>query len=102
MPGGIHPPIEEILRWPRPNYVNPITRPDTVLILSCVFGPITFAMLMARLWVRVFHQRTPGWDDWLVVAGTVRSIIPQKAIIDNRQIPTIALTALFPFGTSPP
>ncbi|KAJ4984950.1 hypothetical protein SVAN01_09556 [Stagonosporopsis vannaccii] len=73
MPGGIHAPIEEILRWPRPNYTNPTTRPNTILVLSCICGPVTFAMLMARLWVRIFHQRNPGWDDWLVVAGTVSS-----------------------------
>lgn len=71
MPGGIHPPLEEILKWPTPNYVNPNTRPNTVLLVACICGPITFAMLMARLWVRMFHHHNPGWDDWLVVAGTV-------------------------------
>ncbi|KZM27383.1 hypothetical protein ST47_g1470 [Ascochyta rabiei] len=83
MPGGIHTPIEVILKWPTPNYVNPVTRPDTMLLVACVCGPITFAMLMARLWVRIFHQRNPGWDDWLVVAGT---------------IPTIACTVILPLA----
>lgn len=72
MPGGIHAPIEVILTWPIPNYANPTTRPNTVLVIACICGPITFAILMARLWVRIFHQRNPGWDDWLAVAGTVR------------------------------
>lgn len=72
MPGGIHAPIEVILTWPTPNYANPTTRPNTVLVIACICGPITFAILMARLWVRIFHQRNPGWDDWLAVAGTVR------------------------------
>ncbi|KAF2623795.1 hypothetical protein BU25DRAFT_477280 [Macroventuria anomochaeta] len=84
MPGGIHAPIEEILKWPTPNYVNPTTRPNTILLITCICGPVTFAMLMARLWVRLFHQRNPGCDDWLVVAGT---------------IPTIAATVLFPLAT---
>ncbi|KAF9697496.1 hypothetical protein EKO04_004194 [Ascochyta lentis] len=84
MPGGIHAPIEEILKWPTPNYINPVTRPNTMFVVACICGPITFAMLMARLWVRIFHQRNPGWDDWLVIAGT---------------IPTIACTVLFPLAT---
>ena len=56
-------------------------------------------MLLARLWVRIFHQRNPGWDDWLVVAGTVGS--PNNCtchIPDLLKIPTIALTVLFPLG----
>ncbi|KAJ8115165.1 hypothetical protein OPT61_g3127 [Boeremia exigua] len=85
MPGGIHAPIEETLKWPTPNYVNPITRPNTMLVAACIFGPFTFAMLMARLWVRIFHQRNPGWDDWLMVAGT---------------IPTIAATSIFPLASN--
>jgi hypothetical protein len=77
MPGGIHAPIEVILTWPTPNYDRPTTRPNTVLLIACICSPFTFAMLMARLWVRIFHQRNPGWDDWLAVAGTVRlSITP--------------------------
>lgn len=76
MPGGIHPPIEEILRWPTPNYVNPVTRPNTVLYVACIGSFITFTMLMARCWVRFFHQRNPGWDDCLVLAGTVSNVNP--------------------------
>jgi hypothetical protein len=99
MPGGIHAPIEEITRWPTPNYVNPITRPNTVLLVACICGPITFTMLMARLWVRIVYQRNSGWDDWLVVAGTVSSHNNcNDHCTDPFQIPTIAVTVLFPLG----
>ncbi|KAI8931084.1 hypothetical protein NX059_012095 [Plenodomus lindquistii] len=83
MPGGIHPPPEVIHSWPKPNYVNPETRPDTVLILACIMGPITVGMLLARLWVRIMIQKRPGWDDWIMLAATV---------------PIIALTILYPFA----
>ncbi|KAF2129007.1 hypothetical protein P153DRAFT_341421 [Dothidotthia symphoricarpi CBS 119687] len=72
MPGGTHPPLEVVQSWPTPNYINPITRPNTVLLLACICGPITVATLLARLWVRIFLQRTPGWDDWLMLIATVR------------------------------
>lgn len=43
-----------------------------MLLVSCIWGPITVALLFARLWVRIFHQRNPGWDDWLMLAAIVR------------------------------
>ena len=72
MPGGIHPPLDVILSWPKPNNINPETRPDTVVILACILGPITVALLFIRLWVRIVQQRSPGLDDWLMLTATVR------------------------------
>jgi hypothetical protein len=71
MPGGIHPPLSLILSWPEANYINPETRPNTVIVLACILGPTTVGLLFARLWVRIFHQRNSGWDDWLMLAATV-------------------------------
>ncbi|OAL03763.1 hypothetical protein IQ06DRAFT_205920, partial [Phaeosphaeriaceae sp. SRC1lsM3a] len=71
MPGGLHPTIEIFLEWPRPNYVDPVTKPKYVLVLSCILGPISLALLLVRLWVRLRIQRNPGWDDWLMVASWV-------------------------------
>jgi hypothetical protein len=72
MPGGIQFPLEEFLKWPAGNYDNPITRPKHILILSCVLGPISVAVLFARLWVRMRMQRNAGLDDWLMLAALVR------------------------------
>ncbi|KAI4646261.1 uncharacterized protein J4E78_009182 [Alternaria triticimaculans] len=85
MPGGINPPIEVKLSWPTPNYVNPTLRPNAVLWIACVLGPITVVMTLVRLWVRIFHQRCPGWDDWLMLAA-----LP----------PVIALTVIYPLATN--
>ncbi|KAF1941081.1 hypothetical protein EJ02DRAFT_378570, partial [Clathrospora elynae] len=85
MPGGLHPPLAAILAFPTPNYINPETRPDIPLLLACILGPITILMLFLRLWVRIFHQRNPGWDDWLMLAAS---------------IPTIALTVIYPLAGS--
>jgi hypothetical protein len=84
MPGGIHPPLEVKLSWPKPNFENPTLRPDTVLWLSCILGPLTVGLLLVRLWVRIFHQRSPGWDDWLMLAATVRLIRSALWIHTNR------------------
>ena len=62
MPGGIHPPLDVKLSWPKPNYVDPVLRPNTIVLLACIMGPITVVMTLVRMWVRVFHQRCAGWD----------------------------------------
>ena len=71
MPGGIHPPLEVMARWPTPNYKNPETHPKTVLISACILGPLTIGLLLVRLWVRVKLQHSAGWDDWLMLAAVV-------------------------------
>jgi hypothetical protein len=71
------------LSWPRPNFVDPVTRPNTMLIAACVCGPITIGLLLARLWVRIFHQRNPGWDDWLMLAATVSQNVKPILLVAN-------------------
>ncbi|CBY01463.1 hypothetical protein LEMA_P002500.1 [Plenodomus lingam JN3] len=93
MPGGIHPPIEVVLAWPEPNYINPAVRPNTVTILACILGPTTVAMVLARLWVRIIIQRHPGWDDWIVLAATVSQSSPsnQEPTADFARSPPLPL-----------
>ncbi|KAH3968205.1 hypothetical protein HBH98_070930 [Parastagonospora nodorum] len=69
MPGGIQPPIEELLSWPVPNYIDPPTKSKYILIVACVLGPISIILLLARLWVRIRLQRNAGLDDWLMLAS---------------------------------
>jgi hypothetical protein len=71
MPGGLNPPLEVILSWPKPNFIDPETKPDSLLLIACICGPITVSLLFVRLWVRILHQRNPGWDDWLMLVATV-------------------------------
>ena len=74
MPGGLNPPLEVILSWPAPNFVNPETKGNTLVLIACIWGPLTIVLLFVRLWVRIFHQRNPGWDDWLMLAAIVSQL----------------------------
>lgn len=74
MPGGIHAPLSVIATWPKPNFVNPEKRPNTILLIAFIGGPITIALMLVRLWVRIIHQRAPGWDDWMMVAASVSDL----------------------------
>ena len=74
MPGGIQPPPEVMKSWPIPNYENPPTRSNFVLVFSCVVGPISVTLVFLRLWVRLRVQRNAGLDDALMAASLVRHL----------------------------
>jgi hypothetical protein len=78
MPGGPHPPLSVVASWPAPNYVNPEGRGRVTTIIAGVLSPITFFVIFARIWVRFYLQRNPGWDDWLMVVALVCSLLPTK------------------------
>lgn len=75
MPGGIQPPIQELLRWPAPNHINPTTRSDYVIITACILTPISVTLLCTRLYVRISMQRNAGVDDWFMLAALVSAIL---------------------------
>jgi hypothetical protein len=81
MPGGFYAPLEVSQHWPVPNYENPELRPNTILILSYILGPLTVALCLVRIWVRVYHQKSAGVDDWLMLAAIVSSYQPRYSSI---------------------
>ncbi|KAH7359604.1 hypothetical protein BKA66DRAFT_500471, partial [Pyrenochaeta sp. MPI-SDFR-AT-0127] len=84
MSGRFHPQIEQWQKWPTPNYIDPVTQPKYVLIFSSIIGPISIALLSARLWVGLRIQRNDGWDDWLILVS---------------MFPVLTLTIMFPLIT---
>lgn len=72
MAGGIHPPLEAIASWPKPNYDNPASRNGIVPLLA-VFMVLSVLMVSARIAVRGFMQRNMGVDDWLILVAMVGS-----------------------------
>jgi hypothetical protein len=72
MPGGFHPPPSVIATWPAPNYVNPESKGNQLLVVSSVFAILAIAVVLARLWVRVKIQRNAGIDDLFIFLALVR------------------------------
>lgn len=73
MHGTISIPLDVLLTWPVPNYKDPVTQSPYILVLSCIIGPLSIALLCARLWVRIRMQHNAGWDDWFMLAAAVRT-----------------------------
>lgn len=64
--GGLHPPTDVLLSWPKPNYVNPEDRGWSSSIVLLVFLGITFFVYIARMWARLGIGKNAGLDDTLM------------------------------------
>ena len=64
-------PPEVIASWPKPNYINPITRGPGLIIVECIALSVAMVCLLLRLYVRAFLMRNTGLDDWIMVAAMV-------------------------------
>lgn len=73
MAGGRNPPAEVIASWPKPNYVNPESHGNGLLIGSIFLLVITTVVVLLRLWIRVFVVRHPGLDDVLITISAIVS-----------------------------
>jgi|ERR1700712_3705019 len=71
------PPVEVLLTWPTPNYINPtVVRGPQLLIITCVFFPLAVLMVALRIFTRLHISKAFGIDDvFLLIA-----IIPCGAI----------------------
>lgn len=65
------PPMEVLLSWPLPNYVDPVSRGPAVLIVNIVTMSIAFFLTMLRLYTRLRITCTPGLDDIFIVVALV-------------------------------
>jgi hypothetical protein len=63
-----------MLSWPTPNYDNPVTLGNGLLVSSLVLGITATLLVAARLYTKAFVLRQPGADDVLVVVGLVRNL----------------------------
>jgi hypothetical protein len=64
--GGLKPPSDVLLSWPKPNYVNPEERGwEAPVALFVVLG-ITFVVFLLRIWARLIISKNAGLDDLLM------------------------------------
>jgi hypothetical protein len=52
--------------WPKPNYIDPVTRGPALIYVCIVFSALSLAIVIARIYSRIFITRAPGADDLLV------------------------------------
>lgn len=67
------PSPEIIATWPAPNYVDPETRGNTVLVVNVVLFPVTLFIILIRLYTRLRISKSFGLDDWLILVAMLPS-----------------------------
>jgi hypothetical protein len=64
------PPVDVILSWPLPNYVNPTdVRGPGILIVTGIFFPIAALMVGLRIFTRLHLSKAFGIDDMFLLAA---------------------------------
>jgi hypothetical protein len=67
-------PLSVFLHWPAPNYVNPTTRGDALLIINIVFIILVTLSIAIRLYSRLRVKRQAGIDDIMIVLAYIFTI----------------------------
>ena len=70
MPGGVNPPMEVLLTW-KPNYINPKTRGNGVVVMEGVLLGVSYIIVALRVYTRAIQARNFGIDDALIVFNLV-------------------------------
>jgi hypothetical protein len=69
------PPADVLIKWPIPNYVNPETRGNALVIVNYIFISIAVITVLLRLYTRTFIKRWFGLDDIFIIVALVRTIV---------------------------
>lgn len=65
------PPPEVLLTWPTPNYHDPVTRGNAVLVASIVLVIFSTIVTALRVYTRLRITCTSGLDDIMILIGLV-------------------------------
>jgi hypothetical protein len=68
------PPTDVLLKWPPPNYENPVTRGPALAIVNYVLISITIMFVVLRLYTRIFIKRWFGIDDVFIIVALVSTM----------------------------
>lgn len=61
-----------ILSWPTPNYANPVTRGNALLVVNSIFIALVVIFVGLRMYTRLIIKRWFGLDDVFILLALVR------------------------------
>ncbi|KAJ4989844.1 hypothetical protein SVAN01_04681 [Stagonosporopsis vannaccii] len=68
------PPFDVILSWPTPNYANPVTRGDALIIVNSIFIALVVLVVGLRMYTRLAIKRWFGLDDVFILLALLFTI----------------------------
>jgi len=64
-------PLDVILNWPKPNYVDPMRRGPALLIVNSLLLPVALVVVGLRLYTRLKICCSAGLDDLFIALAVV-------------------------------
>ncbi|KAL5381811.1 hypothetical protein DPSP01_006994 [Paraphaeosphaeria sporulosa] len=68
------PTPAELASFPKPNYVNPITRQPLIIGVTTAMSVMVIALLACRIYSRTVLVYAVGWDDWIMLSAGVIAV----------------------------
>ena len=97
--------LEIVASWPEPNYVDPETRGNGVVVVSILFGLLGTIVTALRLLTRLYVTRTFGLDDWFIIVAWVSTLslilsFVLRLILTAAQMSGIAMFVVMSIGSA--
>ena len=73
------PPPNVLASWPKPNYIDPVTRGPELQIICTLLAVVMVVVLALRVWVRTRIIKAMGADDWLILTALVCDLFTSTA-----------------------
>jgi hypothetical protein len=68
-------PPEVLKTWPKPNYIDPVTRGPGLMVVELTLLPLAMIIVFLRMWVRIAWLKKSWWDDYLMVVAMVGTVL---------------------------
>ena len=75
------PPADVLLSWPTPNYENPVTRGNALVIVNSIFIGFVVITVGLRLYTRLVIKRWFGIDDVFILLALVGSSLLTSVMV---------------------
>lgn len=69
------PPVEVLRTWPMPNYKDPVTRGNELVMITVILFPIAIGMVILRIWTRLRLSKSFGADDVVLLISVPPTIV---------------------------
>jgi hypothetical protein len=89
------PPLEVLKTWPKPNYVNPTTRGQSLMVVELTLLPIAMIVVFLRMYVRIAWLRKSWYDDYLMILAMVSTYRCR-----NDRVAVLTCIKIFSIGTT--
>lgn len=93
-------PLDVLLTWPKPNYINPEVRGPELWISTAIFMTAAYACVGIRLYSRAYIRKWVGIDDFLVSVASVSISAILGGVADRSQALFLGITIAIAVGNA--